>query len=68
MSTTTNLARSAWKRLSPDSPLDRVTKQVPLPPRGSGLVRTGVTAGATLLVLSAASAATSAIRRRVEGS
>ncbi len=36
--------------------------------RVPSVVRSGVTAGATVVALSAASAATSAIRRRTEGS
>lgn len=35
---------------------------------GGALARSGIAAGATVVVLSAASAVTSAVRRRVEGS
>lgn len=62
-----NLARQAWQRLGPDSVTDHLPEALPHPER-STLVRSGVAAGATLVALSAASAVTSAIRRRVEGS
>jgi hypothetical protein len=62
-----NLARQAWQRLGPDSMTDHLPDALPHPERSS-LVRSGVAAGATLVALSAASAVTSAIRRRVEGS
>jgi hypothetical protein len=61
------LARQAWQRLGHDSVQDRVARAVPHA-GPSGLVRSGVAAGATLVALSAASAVTSAIRRRTEGS
>jgi hypothetical protein len=61
------LARQAWQRLGPDSTQDQIARAVPHPGQAS-LVRTGVAAGATIVVLSAASAVTSAIRRRAEGS
>ena len=63
----TKLAREAWERLTPDSSVERVSRTLPQPDR-QGLVRSGVAAGATIVVLSAASAVTSAIRRRTEGS
>jgi hypothetical protein len=66
----TKLAREAWQRLSPDSPVERVervARTLPQPDR-QGLVRSGVAAGATIVALSAASAVASAIRRRAEGS
>lgn len=63
----TKLAREAWQRVSPDSPVERVARTLPQPDR-QGLVRSGVAAGATLVALSAASAVASAIRRRAEGS
>jgi hypothetical protein len=63
----TRLAREAWQRLTPDTPVERVTRTLPQPDKQS-LVRSGVAAGATLVALSAASAVTSAIRRRTEGS
>lgn len=50
--------QSTWSRVS--KPLRKVA--VP------NAVRSAVTAGATVVALSAASAATSAIRRRTEGS
>jgi hypothetical protein len=53
-------------RLTPDSSVERVSRTLPQPDR-QGLVRSGVAAGATIVVLSAASAVTSAIRRRAEG-
>lgn len=61
------MAREAWHRLSPETPVERVTRTLPQPAR-QGLVRSGVAAGATLVALSAASAVTTAIRRRAEGS
>lgn len=61
----TNLARQAWQRVGPDSVTDHLSDALPHPGRSS-LVRSGVTAGATIVVLSAASAVTSAIRRRAE--
>lgn len=63
----TRLAREAWQRLTPDTPVERVTRTLPQPDK-QGLVRSGVAAGATIVALSAASAVTSAIRRRTEGS
>jgi hypothetical protein len=62
----TNLAQQAWRRLGPDSVTDHLSDASPHPGRSS-LVRSGVAAGATIVVLSAASAVTSAIRRRAEG-
>jgi hypothetical protein len=50
-----------------ESTWDRVTKPLGRMD-GRELVRSGLAAGATLLVLSAASAATSAVRRRQGGS
>ena len=46
---------------------DKVMKPLPQVP-GRGIVMSGITAGATVVVLSAASAATSALRRRVDRS
>jgi hypothetical protein len=63
----TKLAREAWQRLTPDTPVERVARTLPQPDK-QGLVRSGVAAGATIVALSAASAVTSAIRRRTEGS
>ena len=63
----TGLARQAWQRIGNDSPTERVAGALPHAGRSS-LVRSGVAAGATIIVLSAASAVTSAIRRRVESS
>jgi phosphoserine phosphatase len=60
------LARQAWRRLGQDSVHERVAEAVPRPGQAN-LVRSGVAAGATIVVLSAASAVTSAIRRRTEG-
>ncbi|MET1131875.1 MAG: hypothetical protein ABWX60_00465 [Aeromicrobium sp.] len=48
-----------------DSAWEKVTKPLPHVP-GRSLVISGVTAGATVVALSVASAATSALRRRVE--
>jgi len=64
----TKLAREAWQRVTPDSPspVERASRTFPQPDK-QGLVRSGVAAGATLVALSAASAVTSAIRRRKEG-
>jgi hypothetical protein len=62
----THLARQAWQRLGPDSVTEHLPDSLPHPERSS-LVRSGVAAGATIVVLSAASAVTSAIRRRAEG-
>jgi hypothetical protein len=59
------LVRSAWHRISPETPVERVSHSLPQPDR-QDLVRSGVAAGATIVALSAASALTSAIRRRVE--
>jgi hypothetical protein len=68
----TKIAREAWHRLSPETPVQTATRGLPqlgLPQLGrQGLVRSGVAAGATLVALSAASAVTTVIRRRVEGS
>jgi hypothetical protein len=50
-----------------DSAWDKVTKPLPQVP-GRSLVMTGITAGATVVALSVASAATSALRRRAERS
>jgi len=60
------LARQAWHRLGHDSVQERIS-QAATPSAQSSLVRSGVAAGATIVVLSAASAVTSAIRRRTEG-
>lgn len=62
----TTLARQTWQRLGPDSVTGHLPDALPRPERSS-LVRSGVAAGATIVVLSAASAVTSAIRRRAEG-
>lgn len=48
-------------------PVVSKARALPLLPVGR-LVRSGMVAGATLVAVSAASAATSAVRRRVEGS
>jgi hypothetical protein len=48
-----------------ESPWAKATKPLAQVP-GSRLVRTGVTAGATVVAVSAASAVTSALRRRAE--
>lgn len=61
-----SLARHAWQRLAHESPGERVSRTMPHPERSS-LVRSGVAAGATIVAVSVASAVTSAIRRRVEG-
>ncbi len=61
------LARQAWQRLGHDSVQERIAQAAPQSAQSS-LVRSGVAAGATIVVLSAASAVTSAIRRRTEGS
>ncbi len=50
-----------------DSAWDKVTKPLPQVP-GRSLVISGVTAGATVVALSVASAATSAMRRRAQSS
>lgn len=50
-----------------EPPVVRAARSVPHPSVG-GLVRSGVAAGVTVVALSAASAAASAVRRRVEGS
>jgi hypothetical protein len=63
----TKIAREAWHRLSPETPVQTATRSLPQLGR-QGLVRSGVAAGATLVALSAASAVTTVIRRRVEGS
>ncbi|HET7070771.1 MAG TPA: hypothetical protein VFI40_08105 [Nocardioides sp.] len=61
----TKLAREAWQRLSPATSVESVARTLPQPDK-QGLVRSGVAAGATIVALSAASAVTSAIRRRTE--
>lgn len=62
----TELAREARQLWGHRSTTDKVAEMVPHPERS--LLRAGVAAGATVVALSAASAVTSAIRRRVEGS
>jgi hypothetical protein len=64
--TATDLAREVRQLLGHRSTADKVAEVVPHPDRG--LLRAGVAAGATVVALSAASAVTSAIRRRVESS
>jgi len=61
-----DLAREARQLLGHRSTAEKVADAVPQADRG--LLRAGVAAGATVVALSAASAVTSAIRRRVEGS
>jgi hypothetical protein len=53
--------------VSTESPAERVMRALPVPSAGR-VVKSGVAAGATVVALSAASALTSALRRRVEGS
>jgi hypothetical protein len=57
--------------MSPESPLERVVRQgtsvmrsVPVPGPAGRLLKSGAAAGATVVALSAASAVTSAVRRR----
>ena len=52
---------------APLPPIERAARALPVPSAG-GVVRSGVVAGATVVALSAASAVTSALRRRREGS
>jgi hypothetical protein len=59
------LAREARQLWGHRSTADKVAEALPQPDRS--LLRAGVAAGATGVALSAASAVTSAIRRRVEG-
>jgi hypothetical protein len=61
-----DLAREARHLLGHRSTAEKVADVVPQPDRG--LLRAGMAAGATVVAVSAASAVTSAIRRRVEGS
>lgn len=61
-----DLARVARQLIGHRSTAEKVADAVPPPDRG--LLRAGVAAGATVVALSAASAVTSAIRRRVEDS
>lgn len=61
----TELARGARQLLGHRSTTEKVSEAVAHPDRG--LLRAGVAAGATVVALSAASAVTSVIRRRVEG-
>jgi hypothetical protein len=63
----TTMLRKARHLLGQETTGDRLAEAFTRPDRSS-LVRSGVAAGAAILALSAASAATSAIRRRVEGS
>jgi hypothetical protein len=60
------LAREARHLLGQRTTTDKVAEVLPSPDRS--LLRAGVAAGATVVALSAASAVTSAIRRRTEGS
>jgi hypothetical protein len=60
------LVREARHLLGRRSTAEKVAEVVPHPDRS--LLRAGITAGATVVALTAASAVTSAIRRRVEGS
>jgi hypothetical protein len=64
----TKLAREAWQRVAhdPPTPPQRVARGFPQADK-QGLIRSSVAAGATMVALSAASAVTSAIRRRKEG-
>lgn len=64
--TVSDLAREARHLMGHRSTADKVADVVPHPERS--LLRAGVAAGATVVALSAASAVTSAIRRRSEGS
>jgi hypothetical protein len=54
------------------SPAQRAMRTLPVPSTGrlvrSGVVRSGVAVGASVVALSAASAVATAIRRRAEGS
>lgn len=50
-----------------ESAWDKVSKQLPQLP-GRTIVKSGITAGATVVAISAASAAASALRRRTERS
>jgi hypothetical protein len=61
-----DVAREARKLIGHRSPAERVLDVAPAPERT--LLRAGVAAGATVVALSAASALTSALRRRVEES
>ncbi len=63
---TTDLAREARHLIGHRSTTEKLVDALPQPDRG--LLRAGVAAGAAVVALSAASAVTSAIRRRVEGS
>ena len=62
----TDLAREARQLIGHRSTAEKVADVVPQPDRG--LLWAGMAAGATVIALSAASAVTSAIRRRVEDS
>jgi hypothetical protein len=62
-----DLAREARQLLGHRSTADKVAAAV-APATERRLLRAGVAAGATVVAVSAASAVTSAIRRRVEGS
>jgi hypothetical protein len=62
----TDLVREARQLLGHRTTADKVAAVVPHSERH--LLRAGVAAGATVVAVSAASAVTSAIRRRVEGS
>lgn len=53
--------------VTPPSTAARVTAALPVPSAGR-VVRSGVAAGATVVAVSAASALTSRVRRRMEGS
>jgi hypothetical protein len=50
-----------------ESKAERVMRALPVPPAGR-VVKSGVAAGATVVALATASAVTSAVRRRSEGS
>jgi len=64
----TKIARAAWQRVGTDAPPapQRIARGFPQPDK-QGLIRSGVVAGASMVALSAASAVTSAIRRRKDG-
>jgi hypothetical protein len=61
-----DLVREARQLLGHRSTAEKVAEVIPQPDRG--LLRAGMAAGATVVALSAASAVTTAIRRRVEAS